>query len=120
MAAAQMTAAASSGVLLPSFEGLRPSTINVSSVSFRMGGGLTLRSPRGLVVKAATTVAPKVNHYITLAKFYTLFIQIACCYSNFKEVPLVFEAQFRFGFRMTFYRGALAAYMLSIISFHFD
>lgn len=72
MAAAQMTAAASSSVFLPSFEGLKPSTIKVSSASFRMGGGLTLRSTRGLVVKAATTVAPKVNHYLTVAKFYAL------------------------------------------------
>lgn len=71
MAAAQMTAAASSSVFLPSFEGLKPSTIKVSSASFRMGGGLTLRSTRGLVVKAATTVAPKVNHLI-VAKFYAL------------------------------------------------
>ncbi|CAI9271231.1 unnamed protein product [Lactuca saligna] len=63
MAAAQMTAAASSSVFLPSFEGLKSSTIKVSSASFRMGGGLTLRSTRGLVVKAATTVAPK---YTTL------------------------------------------------------
>ncbi|KAI3798033.1 hypothetical protein L1987_33299 [Smallanthus sonchifolius] len=63
MAAAQMTAAASSRVFLPPFEGLRPSTVKVSSVLFRTGGGLTLGSNRGLVVKAATTVAPK---YTTL------------------------------------------------------
>ncbi|GJR98247.1 hypothetical protein Tco_0270421 [Tanacetum coccineum] len=52
--ATQMTVA---GVYLPSFEGLRPSTVKVSSLSFRMGGGFTRR---GLVVKAATSVAPKV------------------------------------------------------------
>ena len=63
MASAQMTTAASSRVFLPPFEGLRPSAVKVSSVSFRTGGGLTLGSIRGLVVKAATTVAPK---YTTL------------------------------------------------------
>ncbi|KAD7477950.1 hypothetical protein E3N88_01086 [Mikania micrantha] len=72
MAAAQMTTAASSRVLLPPFDGFMPSTIKVSSVSFRTGGGLSLRSTRGLVVKAATTVAPKVNRYITLVNFFTL------------------------------------------------
>ncbi|KAF5768103.1 putative GroES-like superfamily, chaperonin GroES, groES chaperonin family [Helianthus annuus] len=63
MAAAQMTTAASSRGFLPPFEGLRPVTMKVSSLSFRTSGGLTLRSTRGLVVKAATTVAPK---YTTL------------------------------------------------------
>ncbi|KAM0037998.1 putative GroES-like superfamily, chaperonin GroES, groES chaperonin family [Helianthus debilis subsp. tardiflorus] len=63
MAAAQMTTAASSRGFLPPFEGLRPVTLKVSSLSFRTSGGLTLRSTRGLVVKAATTVAPK---YTTL------------------------------------------------------
>ncbi|KAK1411326.1 hypothetical protein QVD17_37874 [Tagetes erecta] len=63
MAAAQMTNAASSRVFLPPFEGLKPSTIKVSSLSFRAGAGFTRVSTRGLVVKAATTVAPK---YTTL------------------------------------------------------
>ncbi|KAK9062602.1 hypothetical protein SSX86_019790 [Deinandra increscens subsp. villosa] len=63
MAAAQMTTAASSRVFRPPFDGLRPSTIKVSSLTFRTGGALNLGSTRGLVVKAATTVAPK---YTTL------------------------------------------------------
>lgn len=63
MAVAQMTTAASSGVFLLSFEGLRSSTVKASSFSFRMGGGLDLGSTPGLVVKAATTVAPKVFRF---------------------------------------------------------
>lgn len=56
MAAAQLT----STCFLPSFEGLRSSTSKVSSIvvssPFR---STTLRSTRSLVVKSATTVAPK-------------------------------------------------------------
>ncbi|KAI7734838.1 hypothetical protein M8C21_030680 [Ambrosia artemisiifolia] len=66
MAAAYMTttaAATSSRVFLPPFEGLRPTTIKVSSVSFRRGRALTIGSTRRLLVKAATSVAPK---YTTL------------------------------------------------------
>lgn len=63
MATAQLTASSVSVRSLGSFEGLRPiSTVRVSSfssLSLRKGG-LSLRSTRGLVVKAATTVAPKV------------------------------------------------------------
>lgn len=60
-AAAQMTTTTTAGAsFLPSFEGFRPSTIKFPSVSFRNGRSLTLGSTRGLVVKAATTVAPKV------------------------------------------------------------
>ncbi|KAL8225590.1 hypothetical protein R6Q57_018147 [Mikania cordata] len=61
MAAAHLT----STCVLPSFEGLRSSTSKVQSVvvslSFR---SLTLRSTRGLVVKSATTVAPKENDIV--------------------------------------------------------
>ncbi|KAK6147599.1 hypothetical protein DH2020_018542 [Rehmannia glutinosa] len=62
MAAAQLTSAASSistkGFV--SFDGLRASkAVNVSSFSPLKQNGLSLRSFRGLVVKAATTVAPK-------------------------------------------------------------
>ncbi|KAE9448877.1 hypothetical protein C3L33_19198, partial [Rhododendron williamsianum] len=66
MATAQLTASSVSVRSLGSFEGLRPiSTVRVSSfssLSLRKGG-LSLRSTRGLVVKAVTTVAPK---YTTL------------------------------------------------------
>ncbi|KVI00490.1 20 kDa chaperonin, chloroplastic-like [Cynara cardunculus var. scolymus] len=56
MAAAQLNSTS----VLPSFEGLRSSTSKTSSVvvSFPFRN-LTLRSARGLVVKSATTVAPK-------------------------------------------------------------
>ncbi|KAK3004552.1 hypothetical protein RJ639_019058 [Escallonia herrerae] len=56
MAAAQLTASSiSARSLLPSFDGLRLSTAKIASVApLRQG-----RSFRGLVVKAATVVAPK-------------------------------------------------------------
>ncbi|KAJ0783779.1 putative GroES-like superfamily, chaperonin GroES, groES chaperonin family [Helianthus annuus] len=58
MAAAQLT----STCFLPSFDGLRSSTSKASSVVVSMPfRSLTLRSTRGLVVKAATTVAPKIR-----------------------------------------------------------
>ncbi|KAJ9541888.1 hypothetical protein OSB04_028394 [Centaurea solstitialis] len=64
MAAAAQMMTTTAGVFLPSFEGLRSSTLKASSsVSFRMGGGGDGFALRGLVVKAATTVAPK---YTTL------------------------------------------------------
>ncbi|XP_071741539.1 20 kDa chaperonin, chloroplastic-like [Rutidosis leptorrhynchoides] len=64
-ATAQMTISttAATASFLPAFEGFRPSSLKFQSVSFRNGRSLTLGSTRGLVVKAATTVAPK---YTTL------------------------------------------------------
>ncbi|KAA8523353.1 hypothetical protein F0562_009776 [Nyssa sinensis] len=59
MATVQLTAASISGKTLPSFDGLRPSTVRVSSVAPLKQVGLTLRAFRGLTVKAATVVAPK-------------------------------------------------------------
>ncbi|CAK9159236.1 unnamed protein product [Ilex paraguariensis] len=60
MATVQLNASAISAKTLPSFQGLRPSTVRVFSVApLRKSGGLTQRSFRGLVVKAATVVAPK-------------------------------------------------------------
>ncbi|KAI3443524.1 hypothetical protein Pfo_000189 [Paulownia fortunei] len=62
MAATQLTSAASSVSAkgFVSFEGLRATkAVNVSSFSPLKQNGLSLRSFRGLVVKAATTVAPK-------------------------------------------------------------
>ncbi|KAK6131769.1 hypothetical protein DH2020_034465 [Rehmannia glutinosa] len=76
MAAAQLTSAASSistkGFV--SFDGLRASkAVNVSSFSPLKQNGLSLRSFRGLVVKAATTVAPKCNYAIRSSHvLYTL------------------------------------------------
>ncbi|KAH7574526.1 hypothetical protein ACOSP7_008646 [Xanthoceras sorbifolium] len=57
MATAQLTASSVSVQArgFASFETLRPSTVKFASV----GGGLSQRSFRGLVVKAATAVAPK-------------------------------------------------------------
>uniref|UniRef100_A0A5B7A3I0 20 kDa chaperonin, chloroplastic n=1 Tax=Davidia involucrata TaxID=16924 RepID=A0A5B7A3I0_DAVIN len=59
MATIQLTASSISGRSLPSFEGLRPSIVRVSSVAPLRQRGSTLRSFRGLVVKAASVVAPK-------------------------------------------------------------
>ncbi|KAL0426758.1 UNVERIFIED_CONTAM: chaperonin, chloroplastic [Sesamum latifolium] len=62
MATAQLTSAASSisAKGFVSFEGLRASSaVKVSSFSPLKQNGLSLRSFRGLVVKAATAVAPK-------------------------------------------------------------
>ncbi|KAJ7956014.1 20 kDa chaperonin, chloroplastic [Quillaja saponaria] len=59
MAAVQLTASSISASNLPSFEGLRPSAVKFSSVGHLRVGGLNQRSFHGLVVKAATVVAPK-------------------------------------------------------------
>lgn len=60
MASTQLTAIASS-VPTTSFERLRPSTFQMGRVRI---GNLPQRSFRGLVVKAATVVAPKVCLYL--------------------------------------------------------
>ena len=62
MAAAHFTGSLiSSRNLLPSFNGLRPSSVKFSpSVAHARVGGLANRSFTGLVVRAATVVAPKV------------------------------------------------------------
>lgn len=77
MATAQLTASSVSVRSLGSFEGLRPiSTVRVSSfssLSLRKGG-LSLRSTRGLVVKAATTVAPKVFSCLYLSPKVYVFL----------------------------------------------
>ncbi|KAK6944711.1 GroES chaperonin family [Dillenia turbinata] len=64
MATIQLSAASASSSVsnrnLTSFEGLRPSTVKISSFgSFRPSGPLFNKSFRGLVVRAATVVAPK-------------------------------------------------------------
>ena len=57
------TAPAISTRSLPSFEGLRPSTVRVSLVRLPLrAAGLTQRPVRGLVVRAATSIGPKVFH----------------------------------------------------------
>lgn len=64
MAAAQLTSAASSisaAKGFASFEGLRATqSVKIASFSPLKQSGLSQRSFRGLVVKAATAVAPKV------------------------------------------------------------
>ena len=71
MATAQLTASTISTRNLPSFQGLRPSALKVGpSVGYcRVGNGLSQRSFRGLVVKAATVVTPKVVFSIPISAF---------------------------------------------------
>lgn len=59
MASGQLTAPAFSARLVPSFDGLKPSTVKFAFVGPFKGGSLAQRSFRGLIVRAATVVAPK-------------------------------------------------------------
>lgn len=85
MAASQMTTTSFTGrsLLFPStVEG----TFKPSSVSHfgQFGGGLSLRSFRGLSVKAATVVAPKVFSILVISSFliysncFVLFWRFRC------------------------------------------
>ncbi|CAO2841664.1 unnamed protein product [Amaranthus hypochondriacus] len=66
MAAAQLTSATVSSRNLPTFEGLRPSSVKINAfVSLRQG--LNQKSFRPLVVRAATVVAPKYTSLKPLA-----------------------------------------------------
>ena len=70
MAAAQLTGSLISAKNLPSFNGLRPSAVKFSpSIAHMIVGGRANRSYTGLVVRAATVVAPKVSQH---PFFYTL------------------------------------------------
>uniref|UniRef100_A0A7C8Z974 20 kDa chaperonin, chloroplastic n=1 Tax=Opuntia streptacantha TaxID=393608 RepID=A0A7C8Z974_OPUST len=76
MAAAQLTTATVSGRCLPLFEGLKPSTVKIAGfVPLRQG--LSQRSFRPLVVKAATVVAPKYTSIKPLADRVLLKIKEA-------------------------------------------
>lgn len=70
MAATQLTASTISAKGFVSFEGLRASSGSVKISSFAPLGqnGISRRLFRGLVVKAATTVAPKV--FLSLYSFH--------------------------------------------------
>ena len=82
MAAAQLTTATVSGRCLPLFEGLKPSTVKIAGfVPLRQG--LSQRSFRPLVVKAATVVAPKVPSE-------SLLILLFCCCFSWHSSPYVF------------------------------
>ncbi|KAM7513506.1 hypothetical protein LguiA_003089 [Lonicera macranthoides] len=60
MATTQLTASSvSARNFLPTFEGLKSSNVRISSFAPLRQGGLSRRSFRGLVVKAATVVTPK-------------------------------------------------------------
>lgn len=66
MATAQLTASTISAKGFVSFDGLRAScsTVKISSFAPLRQNGLSKRSFRGLVVKAATVVTPKVVYLI--------------------------------------------------------
>lgn len=69
MATLPITGAGLAGrVMMPSFDGLRqsPSVLRVCPMVTVCNAGLNRRSFRGLVVKAATTVAPKVIESLCL------------------------------------------------------
>lgn len=66
MAAAQFTTATVSGRGLPIFEGLKPSTVKIAAF-VPLRPGLSQRSFRPLVVKAATVIAPKYTSIKPLA-----------------------------------------------------
>ena len=60
---------------LPSFEGLRASTVRIPSAGLPLkASGLTQRSFRSLVVRAATVVAPKVSFLLLLLLLLLLVI----------------------------------------------
>ncbi|KAF8016465.1 hypothetical protein BT93_H1857 [Corymbia citriodora subsp. variegata] len=61
MASGQLTAPTFSARLVPSFEGLKLSMLKFASVGPFKAGSLAQRSFRGLVVRAATVVAPKLE-----------------------------------------------------------
>ncbi|KAL9242176.1 hypothetical protein vseg_016202 [Gypsophila vaccaria] len=67
MAASQLTSATVSSRCLPSFEGLRTSSVKVLSFVPSLKSGLNHKSYRSLVVKAATVVAPKYTSIKPLA-----------------------------------------------------
>lgn len=66
MATIQLTVPSISARNLPSFEGLKPSMVKLASLGPPKSGYVTQRSFRGLVVKAATVVAPKVYWHCVL------------------------------------------------------
>ncbi|KAF8042943.1 hypothetical protein BT93_A1316 [Corymbia citriodora subsp. variegata] len=69
MASGQLTAPTFSARLVPSFEGLKPPTLKFASVGPFKAGSLAQRSFRGLVVRAATVVAPKVGSCFVLSAY---------------------------------------------------
>lgn len=81
MASAQLTALSISTRNLACFQGFRPSEtakFGASVGHLRVTTGLSHRSFRGLVVKAATVVTPKVVHRSIL--FYFLLIGVSFCH----------------------------------------
>ncbi|KAF2287085.1 hypothetical protein GH714_038065 [Hevea brasiliensis] len=79
MATTQLTASSVSVSArnLASFEGLRPSTVKFASFGTLKAGSLAQRSFRGLVVKAATLVAPKYTSIKPLGDRVLVKIKVA-------------------------------------------
>ncbi|KAK4756862.1 hypothetical protein SAY87_006989 [Trapa incisa] len=59
MATSHLTAPSISSRMVPSYDGLKPSTVKFASVAPFRDGSLRQRTFRGLVVRAATVVTPK-------------------------------------------------------------
>lgn len=70
MATTQLTASSISARNVASFEGLRPSAVQFPFVGHVRIANLTQRSFKGLVVKAATVVAPKVIFFFFFGPLY--------------------------------------------------
>ncbi|XP_010541686.1 PREDICTED: 20 kDa chaperonin, chloroplastic-like isoform X1 [Tarenaya hassleriana] len=71
MAATQLTASSVAARSFASFEGLRPSSVKLSSLGTAKLGSLRQNQFRGLVVKAAAVVAPKVTPISQLPCHFT-------------------------------------------------
>lgn len=61
MAASQLTTTSLSAMSLRSVDGIKSSPINIASCEQFRRGGLSQRFFRGIAVKAASVVAPKVS-----------------------------------------------------------
>lgn len=79
MASAQLTASSISGRSLPSFEGIRLCSVKLGSAGHVRFGGINQRSFKGLVVKAATVVAPKVFPFLIITHFWVC-VYTVCMY----------------------------------------
>ncbi|KAF8034663.1 hypothetical protein BT93_C0852 [Corymbia citriodora subsp. variegata] len=92
MASGQLTAPTFSARLVSSFEGLKPSTLKFASVRPFKAGSLTQRSFRGLVVRAATVVAPKAPYNVLYCLFSCVglevvaMLQLRHCFGKLSKV----------------------------------
>ncbi|KAF5458702.1 hypothetical protein F2P56_022715 [Juglans regia] len=94
MATAQLTVSSISTRNLASFQGLRPTEaakFGPSVGHLTVGRGLSQRSFKGLVVKAATVVAPKVLNFETISAFLLISTGNQVVYSQYAGTELEFN-----------------------------